>query len=132
MPGSSILTILSPILTITHHTFLKLIAKKRSPQQENSYSSSEDDTPLCKYQLHKPSVGATNLKKIEARDRTQYLHCGMDQLFTQEEMAASNIDGKRKKRKLDETRVDLLKRKLKFIIVWFLVLEIPCFSNNLN
>ena len=56
----------------------------------------------------------------------------MDQLFTQEEMAASNIDGKRKKRKLDETRVDLLKRKLKFIIVWFLVLEIPCFSNNLN
>lgn len=75
-----------------------------------------------------PQETVTNFKKIEARDRTQYLRCGMDQLFTQEEMAASNIDGKRKKRKLDETRVDLLKRKLKFIIVWFLVLEIPCFQ----
>ena len=57
MPGSSILTILSPILTITRRTFIKLIAKKRSPRQENSDSSSENDMLPSKYQVHKPSVG---------------------------------------------------------------------------
>lgn len=73
MPGSSILTILSPILTITHHIFSKLIAKKRSPQQENSYSSSEDDTPLCKYQLHKPSVGEKLPNVAETQFLAQYI-----------------------------------------------------------
>lgn len=36
----------------------------------------------------------------------------MDVLFTPEEMAVSNLDGKRNKRKLDGTRVDLLQCKL--------------------
>lgn len=36
----------------------------------------------------------------------------MDALFQPEEMATSNMDGKRKKVKLDEARVDLVKRKL--------------------
>ena len=101
----------------------------QTPPNSKRTATTTSISPLV---LRLPQATATNLKKIEARDRTQYLRCGMDQLFTQEEMAASNIDGKRKKRKLDETRVYLLKRKLKFIIVWFLVLEIPCFSNNLN
>ena len=73
MPGSSILTVLSPILTITRHTFLKLIAKKRSPQQENSDSSSEDDMPLSKYQLHKPSVGEKLPNVAETQFLAQYI-----------------------------------------------------------
>ena len=35
----------------------------------------------------------------------------MDALFTTKEMATSNMDGKRNKDKLDEKRVDLVKRK---------------------
>ena len=69
MPGSSILTILSPILTITRHTFFKLIVKKRSPRQENSDSSSEDDMLPSKYQVHKPSVGG----KLPNVPETQFL-----------------------------------------------------------
>ena len=103
--------------------------KIQTPPNSKRTATTTSISPLV---FRLPQETATNLKKIEARDRTQYLRCGMDQLFTQEEIAASNIDGKRKKRKLDETRVDLLQCKLKFTIVWFLVLEITCFSNNLN
>lgn len=72
MPGSSILTIWSPILTITRHTFFKLIAKKRSPRQENSDSSTEDMLP-SKYQVHKPSVGEKLPNVAETQFLAQYI-----------------------------------------------------------
>ena len=73
MPGSSILTIWSPMLTITRHTFFKLIAKKRSPRQENSDSSSEDDMLPSKYQVHKPSVGEKLPNVAETQFLAQYI-----------------------------------------------------------
>ena len=73
-----------------------------------------------------PSETTRSLKKVhtEAKDRNQYLRSGMDQLFTQEEMAQSNFDGKRNKRKLDGTRVDLLQSKLKLLRCFVTVLGI--------
>ena len=57
----------------------------------------------------------------------------MDVLFTPEEMAVSNLDGKRNKRKLDGTRVDLLQCKLKlFTFFNFSLQRIPKISKVLR
>lgn len=73
MPGSGILTIWSPILTIMCHTFFKLTAKKRSPRQENSDSSTKDDMLPSKYQVHKPSVGEKLPNVAETQFLAQYI-----------------------------------------------------------
>lgn len=87
------------------------------PNSKHTAATSTSISPLV---FRLPQETARKVKKIEARDRSQYVRCGMDLLFTREEMAASNLDGKRNKRKLDEARVDLLQRKLKLLIVWIL------------
>ena len=55
----------------------------------------------------------------------------MDALFTTKEMATSNMDGKRNKDKLDEKRVDLVKRKQisakKFLIIFLFTHSFICF-----
>ena len=71
--------------------------------------------------------------KKEARDRGQYVRGSMDVLFTPEEMAVSNLDGKRNKRKLDGTRVDLLQCKLNlFTFFNFSLQRIPKISKVLR
>ena len=66
----------------------------QTPPNSKRMATTTSISPLV---FRLPQETATNLKKVEARDRTQYLRCGMDQLFTQEEMVVSNIDGKQKK-----------------------------------
>ena len=80
-----------------------------------------------------PQEKARKITKIEATDRGQYVHGCMDVLFTPEEMAASNLDGKRNKRKLVGTRVDLLQRKLNlFTFFNFSLQRIPKISKVLT
>ena len=89
----------------------------QTPPNSRRTSTSASTTSISPLVFRLPYETNRNLKKIhsEVKDRTQYLRAGMDQLFTQEEMAQSNFDGKRNKRKLDGTRVDLLQSKLKLL-----------------
>ena len=57
--------------------------KIQTPPNSKRMATTTSISPLV---FRLPQQTATNLKKVEARDRTQYLRCGMDQLFTQEEM----------------------------------------------
>ena len=56
----------------------------------------------------------------------------MDVLFTPEEMAVSNLDGKRNKRKLDGTRVDLQCKLNLFTFFNFSLQRIPKISKVLR
>ena len=47
----------------------------------------------------------------KANTRNQLIRGTMDAIFTKDEMATSNVGGNRNKRKLDETKVKLVKRK---------------------
>lgn len=44
----------------------------------------------------------------------------MDVAFTEENMTTSNVGKKRQKERLDDAQVDLVKRRLKFLIILFL------------
>ena len=50
-------------------------------------------------------------KKKKANTRNQLIRGAMDAIFTTDEMASSNVGGNRNKRKLDQTKVKLVKRK---------------------
>lgn len=72
-------------------------------------------TSISPLVLHLPQETSKKVKKIKAKTRGQYVRGCMDALFTPSEMATSNLGGKRKKEKLDEARVHLVKRKLKLL-----------------
>ena len=69
---------------------------------------------------HLPPEVANQVKKVKRTDRKTYTRGSMDALFTTEEMATSNMNGKRNKDKLDEKRVDLVKRKKVSRYIYFL------------
>lgn len=60
-----------------------------------------------------PEEKATRIRAVhkKANSRNQLIQGVMDIIFTNEEMASSNVGGNRKKSKLDETKVKLVKRK---------------------
>lgn len=61
------------------------------------------------------------MRKLDVgKDRYQYVSGCMDVVFTEEEMVCGNVGGKRQKERLDEARVDLVKRKLKLFCLVFL------------
>jgi len=60
-----------------------------------------------------PEEKATRIRAVhkKANTRNQLIRGVMDTIFTEDEMACSNVGGNRNKRKLDETKVKLVKRK---------------------
>lgn len=60
-----------------------------------------------------PEEKAARIRAIhkKANTRNQFIRGAMDAIFTKDEMASSNVGGNRNKRKLDETKVKLVKRK---------------------
>jgi len=88
-----------------------------TPNEINTPPSSSRRTSISPLVFNLPPEKARKVKKMEANDRNQYVRGCMDVFFTPQEMAQSNMDGKRKKEKLDEARVDLVKRKLKLLIL---------------
>ena len=83
----------------------------------SSRRTSTTTTSISPLVFNLPPEKARKVKKMEANDRNQYVRGCMDVFFTPQEMAQSNMGGERKKEKLDEARVDLVKRKLKLLIL---------------
>lgn len=87
-----------------------------SPSHRRTTTTTTSVSPLV---FNLPTETARKVKKIEARDRSQYLRGCMDVMFTPNEMAVSNIGGKRNKEKLGEAQVHLVKRKLIKLLTLF-------------
>ena len=82
-----------------------------TPKQSSKRSITSSNSSVSLLVSHLPPEVANRVKKIKRTDRKTYTRGCMDALFTTKEMATSNMDGKRNKDKLDEKRVDLVKRK---------------------
>ena len=82
-----------------------------TPKQSSKRSIASSNSSVSPLVSHLPPEVANRVKKIKRTDRKTYTRGCMDALFTTKEMATSNMDGKRNKDKLDEKRVDLVKRK---------------------
>lgn len=77
-------------------------------------------TSISPLLINLPKERATKVRKLDAgKDRYQYVRGCMDVVFSEEEMVCGNVGGKRQKERLDETRVDLVKRKLKNFCLFF-------------
>ncbi|XP_067023272.1 uncharacterized protein [Acropora muricata] len=81
-----------------------------TPKQSSKRSIASSNSSVSPLVSHLPPEVANRVKKIKRTDRKTYTRGCMDALFTTKEMATSNMDGKRNKDKLDEKRVDLVKR----------------------
>ena len=97
-----------------------------TPKQSSKRSTANSNSSVSPLVSHLPPEVANKVKKVKRTDRKSFTRGCMDVLFSTEEMATSNVDGKRNKDKLDEKRVDLVKRKqiplLIFICLFFVYL----------
>ena len=82
-----------------------------TPKQSSKRSTASSNSSVSPLVSHLPQEVANRVKKVKRTDRKTYTRGCMDALFTTEEMATSNMDGKRNKDKLGEKRVDLVKRR---------------------
>lgn len=108
--------------------------KITTPKQSSKLSTASSNSSVSPLVSHLPPEVANRVKKVKRTDRKTFT-CGcMDVLFSTEEMVNSNMDGKRNKDKLDEKRVDLVKRKqislLIFIYLFVYFLLIYFFVSN--
>ena len=91
-----------------------------TPKQSSKRITANSSSSVSPLVSHLPAEVANPVKQVKRTDRKTFTRGCMDALFTTEEMATSNVDGKRNKDKLDEKRVDLVKRKKVPAYIYFL------------
>ena len=80
-----------------------------TPKQSSKRITASSSSSVSPLVSHLPAEVANRVKKVKRTDRKTFTRGCMDALFTTEEMATSNVDGKGNKDKLDQ--IDLVKRK---------------------
>ena len=80
-----------------------------TPSSRSLHSSSSSISPLIDSLPVDQQMEIRGVQQ-KAANRTSYVRGCMDSFFSKDEMANSNFDGSRNKRRLDETKVKLLKR----------------------
>ena len=92
-----------------------------TPKQSSKRSTASSNSSVSPLVSHLPQEVANRVKNVKRTDRKAYTRGCMDALFSTEEMATSNMDGKRNKDKLDEKRLDLVKRKQVSAYIYFFI-----------
>ena len=87
-----------------------------TPSSQSLPSSSSSISPLIDSLPVDQQMEIRGVRQ-RATNRTSYVRGCMDSFFSKDEMANSNYDGSRKKRRLDETKVKLLKRKCIYLLL---------------
>ena len=83
---------------------------KTPPPHRSTHATTTTVSPLLNYS-GLTAEKTNKIKHLKSKDRKQYVRGIMDVMFSKDEMASSNLGGKRQKATLDEGRADLVKRK---------------------